>query len=117
MTQELMGDIGIPQQENEMYKAVSDQYKNEKGNISFKTELSEQDIMNFSRMQVLFDWTDKKLKILPLFMEHIMKLRVSKERKGRFEFFDAIKPSPMVGMPQDQQQQGGASRLFQSWRN
>jgi hypothetical protein len=85
-------------EESEFYKAVRDQYTNK--NIDVKTELSETDIINLSRIAVLDAWSDGKVPALRLFTKSFKTLRVSKERKGRTEFFETFKP---VGFQQMQE--------------
>jgi len=111
----LMGDplgAAMPfKEESEFYKALMQQFDgSSKKKLDFITQLSENDVMNFARAEVLHEWTDKKVKMLPIFIAKIMALRVSQNRLGRGEFFNTFKP---IGFGQMQQDNGFMNRLFQ----
>jgi len=76
-------------EDDQFLEAVRDQFRDAK-NLPFITELSEKDISLFERMTIFHDWADGKT-IIPQIQENKMRLRVSKERKGRGEFFTLFK--------------------------
>ena len=90
------------------FKAIEKLYDGK--NLHFITELSENDINNLIRIREMWIWSDKKVDILMHIFHWKMKLRVSKRRKGRFEFFDTFK-SRMLSEDMQNQQSGFFSRM------
>jgi len=103
-------------EDSEFYKALMQQFDinpKDKKKLDFITQLTERDVINFSRVEILHEWSDKKVKMLPLFIAKIMSLRVSQNRQGRREFFETFKP---LGFGQVQQDDGFMGRMFRPQR-
>ena len=86
----LNSDINVSSEKSEeFYKAIQKLYDGK--NLHFITELSAQEVLALSKIKALYEWTDKKVKIMEVFIVWYMKFKVSQLRKGRGEFFDTFK--------------------------
>ena len=90
----LTGSVSQTQDQEGFYKAMERMFKGQ--NLHFITELDPEDISIMVRLHAIYIWADKKIPIIPMFVQRFMQLNVSKMRRGRGEFFETLKPAQPI---------------------
>lgn len=93
-----MTDINLPQiienENDDVYKAISQFYELEEQNIKTKTDIPNNSIKQILRIyslsNVIKDISPNTSKIIDQMLDEYYHLRISKDRQGRKEFFNAI---------------------------
>ena len=106
MTEDKIDDVfgGMMQSDSERLQIAKELFSEE--NIDMKTEMSDQEINIFARVEFIKETF--KIKSLQLFINKFEKLRISKLRQGRKEFVETMK--------NEEKTQGleGLSQMFKS---